>query len=90
MKGLLLVYYNRMFASPIMDFEQLCNIGMRIEDVIDSDQIDKNEGKISAPAKKNFESTSKLLPMFKPISMQSNQANINTNLLSIINIRIYT
>jgi hypothetical protein len=36
MKRLLPVEYNRMFASPIMDFEQLCNSGMRIEDAIDS------------------------------------------------------
>jgi hypothetical protein len=30
------IYYNKMFASPIMDFKQLCNNGMRIEDTIDS------------------------------------------------------
>ena len=36
MKGLLPVYYNRMFASPIIDFEQLCNSGMRIEDAINN------------------------------------------------------
>jgi hypothetical protein len=26
MKGLLSVYYNRIFASPLMDFKQLCNV----------------------------------------------------------------
>jgi hypothetical protein len=36
MKGLLPIYYNRMFASPIMDFEQLCNSELRIEDAIDN------------------------------------------------------
>uniref|UniRef100_A0A2N9EGD3 RNase H type-1 domain-containing protein n=1 Tax=Fagus sylvatica TaxID=28930 RepID=A0A2N9EGD3_FAGSY len=51
MKGLLPVYYNRMFASPIMDFEQLCNSGMRIEDAIDNVQLDKREGKISIAPK---------------------------------------
>jgi hypothetical protein len=59
MKGLLPIYYNRMFASPIMDFEQLCNSGMRIEDAIDNVQLDKREGKISALAKKTFGSSSK-------------------------------
>ena len=59
MKGLLPIYYNRMFASPIMDFEQLCNSGMRIENAIDNVQLDKREGKISALAKKTFGSSSK-------------------------------
>ena len=59
MKGLLPIYYNRMFASPIMDFEQLCNSGMRIEDAIDNVQLDKREGKISALTKKTFGSSSK-------------------------------
>jgi hypothetical protein len=59
MKGLLPVYYNRMFASPIMDFEQLCNSGMRIEDAIDNGQLDKREGRISVAPKKTFGSSSK-------------------------------
>jgi hypothetical protein len=59
MKGLLPVYYNRMFASPIMDFKQLCNSGIRIEDTIDNGQLDKREGKIFAHAKKTFGSSSK-------------------------------
>ena len=59
MKGLLPVYYNRMFASPIMDFEQLCNNEMRIEDTIDNGQDDKREGRISATTMKTFESSSK-------------------------------
>jgi hypothetical protein len=68
MKGLLPVYYNRMFASPIMDFEQLCNSGMRIEDAIDNGQLDKREGRISIAPKKTFGSSSK---------MSNIQANIN-------------
>ena len=47
MKGLLPVYYNIMFASLIMDFEQLWNSGMRIKDAIDNGQLDKREGRIS-------------------------------------------
>ena len=59
MKGFLPVYYNRMFASPIMDFKQLCNSGMRIEDAIDNGQLDKREGRISVTLKKIFECSSK-------------------------------
>ena len=43
MKGLLPIYYNRMFASPIMDFEQLCNSGMRIENAIDNGNLTKEK-----------------------------------------------
>jgi hypothetical protein len=68
MKGLLQVYYNRMFASPIMDFEQLCNSGMRIDDAIDNGQLDKREGRISVAPKKVFGSSSKASNI---------QANIN-------------
>jgi hypothetical protein len=57
-KGLLPVYYNRMFTSPIMDFEQLCNSGLRIEDAIDNVQLDKREGRISVAPKKIFGSSS--------------------------------
>ena len=57
-----------MFASPIIEFEQLCNSGMRIEDAIDNGQLDKIEGRISVAPKKVFESSSK---------MPNIQANIN-------------
>ena len=60
MKGLMPIYYNRMFASPIMDFEQLCNSGMRIEVAIDNGQLDKREGRISIAPKKTFGSSSKM------------------------------
>ena len=59
MKELLPVYYNRMFASPIMDFEQLCNSKIRIEDAIHNGKLDKKEGRISAASKKTFGSSSK-------------------------------
>ena len=52
-----------------MDFEQLCNSGMRIEDAIHNGWIDKNEGKIFAPTKKTFGNTSK--------GLANIQANIN-------------
>ena len=50
---------NKVCASPIMDFEQLCNNEMRIEDTIHSGRIEENEGKMSAPTKKVFKSSSK-------------------------------
>ncbi len=59
MKGLLPIYYNRMFASPIMDSEQLCNSGMRFEDAIDNGQLDKREGRIFVAPKNIFGSLSK-------------------------------
>ena len=59
MKGLLPVYYNRMFASPIMDFEQLCNSEMRIENSVDNGQLDKRGGRISVALEKTFRSSSK-------------------------------
>ena len=61
MKGLLPVYYNRMF-------EQLCNSRMRIEDAIDNEQLDKRKGRISIASEKIFESSNKTLNI---------QANIN-------------
>jgi|UniRef100_A0A2N9FA45 hypothetical protein len=61
MKGLLPVYYNRMFASPIMDFEQLCNNGMRIEDAIDNGQLDKREGRISVTPKHSSKEMKKMV-----------------------------
>ena len=45
-------------ASPIMDFEQLCNNEMRIEDTIHSGRIKENEEKVFAPIKKVFRSSS--------------------------------
>ncbi len=54
MKGLLPIYYNRIFASPNMDFEQLCNSRIRIEDAIDNGQLDKRVERISEALKKIF------------------------------------
>ena len=54
MKGLLPIYYDRIFASPIMDFEQLCNSRIRIEDAIDNGQLDKRVERISEAPKKIF------------------------------------
>ena len=47
---------NKACALPIMDFEQLCNNGMRMEDAIDSNIT---EGKMYAPTKKIRENSSK-------------------------------
>ncbi len=72
MKGLLSAYYNRMFA--IMDFKQLCNSGMRIEDAIDNGQLDKREGRIFVAPKKTFGNSSKASNIQANINVvQSNQ-----------------
>ncbi|XP_075667350.1 uncharacterized protein LOC142636942 [Castanea sativa] len=47
-KNLAPVYYNRMFCSPIMDFEQLHECGIKIEDAINKGELDQNEGKLQA------------------------------------------
>jgi hypothetical protein len=41
-----------------MDFEQPYNNRMRIEDTIHGDRIEENEGKVFAPTKKVFRSSS--------------------------------
>jgi hypothetical protein len=79
MKGLLLVYFNRMLSTPIMDFEQLCDSGMRIEDAMENGKIEKNEGR--ATYKKTYGQTSKSTP--RPMLMLSIktplQAHTHTN-----------
>jgi hypothetical protein len=60
MKGLLPVYFNRMLSAPIMDFEQLCECGTRIEDTMENGEIEKNEGR--ATSKKTYGQTSKSTP----------------------------
>jgi hypothetical protein len=49
---------NKVCVSPIMDFEQSYNNGMRIEDTIHSGRIEENEEKVFAPTKKVFRSSS--------------------------------
>ena len=57
MKGLLPVYFNRMLSTPIMNLEQLCDCGTRIEDAMENGKIEKNEGR--ATSKKTYGQTSK-------------------------------
>jgi hypothetical protein len=57
MKGLLPVYFNRMLSTPIMNLEQLCDCGTRIEDAMENGKTKKNEGK--ATSKKTYGQTSK-------------------------------
>lgn len=45
-KNLAPVYYNRMFCFPVMDFEQLHECGIKIEDAINKGELDQNEGKL--------------------------------------------
>lgn len=47
-KNLAPVYYNRMFCFPVMDFEQLHECGIKIEDAINKGELDQNEGKLQA------------------------------------------
>ena len=89
MKDPLHVYYNKVCASLIMDFAQLCNNGMRIEDSSDSGRIEKNEGRMFAPTKKVFGSSGKA-PNAQAHINASNQININFNVLFRINNRIHT
>ena len=57
MKGLLPIYFNRMLSAPIMNFEQLCDCGTRIEDAMENGKIEKSKG--SATSKKIYGQTSK-------------------------------
>jgi hypothetical protein len=56
MKGLLPVYFNRMLSAPIMNFEQLCDCGTRIEDAMKNGKIVKSEGRVTS--KKTYGQTS--------------------------------
>lgn len=47
-KNLAPVYYNRMFCFPVMDFKQLHECGIKIEDAINKGELDQNEGKLQA------------------------------------------
>jgi hypothetical protein len=60
MKGLLPIYFNRMLSAPIMNFEQLCDCGTRIEDAMENGKIERNEGR--ATSKKTYGQTSKNTP----------------------------
>jgi hypothetical protein len=57
MKGLLPVYFNRMLSAPIMNFEQLCDCGTRIEETMENGKTEKSEGR--ATSKKTYGQTSK-------------------------------
>ena len=57
MKGLLPIYFNRMLSGPIMNFEQLCNCGTRIEDAMENGKIEKSEGRTTS--KKIYGQTNK-------------------------------
>ena len=60
MKGLLPFYFNRMLSVPFMNFEQLCDYGTRIEDVMENGKIEKNEGR--PISKKTYGQTCKSTP----------------------------
>jgi hypothetical protein len=51
--------------------------------------LTKMKGRFLHPPKRPLEIQAKDLPIFKPISMMSNQTSINTNVPSKINIRIH-
>ena len=47
-KNLLPAYNNRLLSSPINSFAELCDCGMRIEDAINTGQLDLSEAKFQA------------------------------------------
>ena len=47
-KNLLLAYNNRLLSFPVNSFMQLCDCGMRIEDAINTGQLDISEVKFQA------------------------------------------
>ena len=47
-KNLLVAYNNRLLSSPINSFAELCDCGMRIEDAINTGQLDLSEAKFQA------------------------------------------
>ena len=47
-KNLLLAYNNRLLSSPINSFAELCDCGTRIEDAINTGQLDLSEAKFQA------------------------------------------
>ncbi len=75
MKGLLSVYYNRIFASPLMDFKQLCNVCIT------------HQG--SLPHRRRLSEVQARRWTFKPILTLFNRINININVLLNINIRMH-
>ena len=52
------LFPNKVCVSPIMDFGQSYNDEIRIEDIVHSGRIEDNEGKVFAPTKKVFRSSS--------------------------------
>ncbi len=52
------LFPNKVCVSPIMDFGQSYNNGIRIEDTVHSGRIEDNEEKVFAPTKKVFRSSS--------------------------------
>ena len=47
-KNLLLAYNNKLLSSPINSLEELCDCGTRIEDAINTRQLDLSEAKFQA------------------------------------------
>ena len=47
-KNLLLAYKNRLLSLPINSIVELCDYGMRIEDAINSGQLDLSKAKFQA------------------------------------------
>ena len=75
MKGLLPVYYNRIFASPLLDFKQLCNVCIT------------HQG--SLPHRRRLSEVQARRQTFKPILTLFNRINININVLLNINIKMH-
>ena len=69
LKNLLFVYYNHLFSSPIMNFEQLNDYGLKLKDTINIGLLDRNEGK--PQQKKIFRGTNVSVKSFNPASVST-------------------
>lgn len=69
LKNLFSVYYNHLFSSPIMNFEQLNDYGLKLEDTINSGLLDRNEAK--PQQKKTSRGTNVSIKSFNPASVST-------------------
>jgi len=68
-KNLLPVYNSRFSSSPISSFQELCDCGTRIEDMIKNGQLEKRENKL--PIKKTYEGGATTSKASNPINVRA-------------------
>jgi hypothetical protein len=69
LKNLLSMYYNHLFSSPIMNFKQLNDYGLKLKDTINSGLLDCNEGKPQQT--KTSKGTNVSVKSFNPASVST-------------------